>query len=32
MLGDGDSDCLNKGVGPFWGPIWGKIRQILINL
>jgi len=22
----------NKGVGPFWGPIRGKIRTILINL
>jgi len=22
----------NKGAGPFWGPIRGKIRKILINL
>jgi len=21
MPGDGDSDCSNKGAGPFWGPI-----------
>jgi len=32
MLGDGDSDCSNKGAGIFWGPIRGKIRTILINL
>jgi len=31
-LGDGDSDCSNKGTGPFWGPIRGKVRTILINL
>jgi len=24
--------CSNKGAGPFWGPIRGKIRKILINL
>jgi len=24
--------CSNKGTGPFWGPIRGKIRKILINL
>jgi len=24
--------CSNKGDGPFWGPIRGKIRKILINL
>jgi len=22
----------NKGTGPLWGPIRGKIRKILINL
>jgi len=22
----------NKGAGPFWGPIRGKIRKTLINL
>jgi len=22
----------NKGAGPFWGPIRGKIRKILLNL
>jgi len=31
-LGDGDSDCSNKGSGHFWGPIRGKIRKILVNL
>jgi len=25
-------NCSNKGSGPFWGPIRGKIRTILINL
>jgi len=24
--------CSNKGAGPFWSPIRGKIRKILINL
>jgi len=24
--------CSNKWAGPFWGPIRGKIRKILINL
>jgi len=24
--------CSNKGTGPFWGPIRGKIRTILLNL
>jgi len=24
--------CSNKGAGPFWGPIRGKIRKILINM
>jgi len=24
--------CSNKGADPFWGPIRGKIRNILINL
>jgi len=24
--------CSNKGAGPFWGPIRGKIRKILLNL
>jgi len=24
--------CSNKGAGPFWGPIRGKIRKFLINL
>jgi len=31
-LGDGDLDLLNKGTGPFWGPIRGKIKKILINI
>jgi len=31
-MGDGDSNCSNKEAGPFWGPIRGKIRKILINL
>jgi len=24
--------CSNKGAGPFWGSIRGKIRKILIKL
>jgi len=24
--------CSNKGAGPFWGTIRGKIRKIWINL
>jgi len=24
--------CSNKGAGPFWSPIRGKIKKILINL
>jgi len=24
--------CANKGAGPFWGPVMGKIRKMLINL
>jgi len=24
--------CANKGAGPFWGPIRGKIRKNFINL
>jgi len=24
--------CSNKGAGPFWGPIKGNIRTVLINL
>jgi len=24
--------CSDKGAGPFWGPISGKIRKIWINL
>jgi len=24
--------CSDKGAGPFWGPIRGKIRKILINI
>jgi len=24
--------CSNKGAGPFWGPVRGKIRKLLINL
>jgi len=24
--------CSNKGVGPFWGPVRGKIREKIINL
>jgi len=31
-LKDGDSDCSNKGDGPFWGPIRGKIRKMLIKI
>jgi len=31
-LTDGNSDLFNKGAGPFWGPIRGKIRKMLINL
>jgi len=31
-LRDGDSDLFIKGTGPFWGPIRGKIRKILLNL
>jgi len=30
--GMGIKICSNKGAGPFWGPIRGKIRKILINL
>jgi len=30
--GMGIQICSNKGAGPFWGPISGKIRKILINL
>jgi len=32
LLGDGNSDLLNKGAAPLWGPIRGPIRKILINL
>jgi len=31
-LGMGIQICSNKGAGPFWGPIRGKIRTILINI
>jgi len=24
--------CWNKGTGPFWGPLRGNIKKILINL
>jgi len=24
--------CSNKGAGPFWGPVRGQMRKILINL
>jgi len=24
--------CSSKGSGPFWGPIRGKIRKMLLNL
>jgi len=30
--GMGIQICSNKGTGPFWGPIRGKIRKILLNL
>jgi len=30
--GMGIQICSNKGAGPFWGPIRGKMRKILINL
>jgi len=30
--GTGIQICSNKGAGPFWGPIRGKVRKILINL
>jgi len=30
--GMGIQICSNKGSGPFWGPIRGKIRKILKNL
>jgi len=29
--GMGIQICLNKGAGPFWGKIRGKIRRKLIN-
>jgi len=32
MPGNGDSNCSNKGAGPFLGTVRGKIRKILINL
>jgi len=33
MLGGmGIQICSNKGAGPFWGPIRGKIRNILIKI
>jgi len=28
MLGGWDSDCTNKGTGPFWGPVMCKIRKL----
>jgi len=31
-LEDGDLDYSNKVAGPFWGPIRGKTRKMLINL
>jgi len=31
-MGQGIQLCSNKGAGPFWGPLRGKIRKILINL
>jgi len=31
-LGDGDLYCSDKVTVPFWGPISGKIRTILINI
>jgi len=30
--GMGIQICSNKGAGPFWGPIGGKLRKMLINL
>jgi len=32
MLGMAIQICSNKEAGPFWGPIRGKIRKMLINL
>jgi len=32
MLGRGIQICSKTGTGPFWGPIRGKIRKMLINL
>jgi len=32
VWGMGIQVCSNKGAGPLWGPIRGKIRKILINL
>jgi len=32
MPGGWGIQCSNKGAGPFWGPIRGKVRKILINL
>jgi len=31
-LEDGDLDWFKKRASPFWGPIRGKIRKILINV
>jgi len=30
--GMGIQICSNKGAGPIWGPIRGKIKKLLINL
>jgi len=30
--GMGIQMCSNKGAGPFWGPVRGKIMKMLINL
>jgi len=33
MLGGrGIQSCSDKGAGPFWGPIRGKIRKKIINI
>jgi len=30
--GMGIQNCSNKGAGPFYGPVRGEIRKLLINL
>jgi len=31
-FGRGNQICSNKGAGPFWGPIRGQNKEMLINL